>query len=402
MGSGIQGGSRIIMHRTLKEGVYLVGAIDWDRRIFDELVSTPKGTSYNSYLIKDEKTVLIDTVEPFMIDELFKNLESLKIKNIDYVVANHAEQDHSGGLAEILKRFPNVKIITNPKAKKMILDLIELPKDSFITVENNEEINIGKRTLRFIYMPWVHWPETMATYDIQDKILFTCDFFGSHYATTDTFAVDKHNVYNEAKRYYAEIMMPFRSLIRGHIKKVRELNIDIIAPSHGPAYDEPEFIIKAYEEWTEEKDDGLVLITYVSMHGSTKIAVEYLERKLMDSGVNVKLYNLTTSDPGDIAMSLVDAKTFIVGTPTVLGGAHPAAVYMAHLVKLLRPSIKNVGVISSYGWGGQCPQQVMSIFSPMKFESFEPILIKGSPKEQDFKNLDDLAQKILKNKEVQL
>jgi flavorubredoxin len=389
------------MHRILVEGVYSVGAIDWDRRIFDELVSTPKGTSYNSYLIKDEKTVLIDTVEPFMISELFKNLDTIGVEKIDYVVANHAEQDHSGGLGEILKRHPEAKIITNPKAKAMILDLMDLPEDSFITVGNEQEISIGKRTLQFIYMPWVHWPETMATYDIQDKLLFTCDFFGSHYATSDVFANDRHNVYNEAKRYYAEIMMPFKNLIKGHLKKIRGLDVDIIAPSHGPAYDDPDFILKAYEEWVADKDDGIVLIAYVSMHGSTKIAVEYLERILVDQGINTKIYNLITSDLGDIAMSIVDAKTLIIGSPTVLGGAHPAAISMAHFAKILRPSIENVGIISSYGWGGQCPQQVMSLLSPMKIKQFEPVLIKGAPKEKDFDSLKELAKKIIdSHKEV--
>ncbi len=385
------------MQRKLKDGIYLVGSIDWDRRIFDELVSTPKGTSYNSYLIEDEKNVLIDTVEPFMVDDFFKNIEDTGIKNIDYVVANHAEQDHTGALPKILEKYPNIKIITNPKAKSMIKDLIEIPEEKFITVENGEEIKIGKRTLRFIYTPWVHWPETMITYIVEEKILFTCDFFGSHYSTSDVFANDKHNVYNEAKRYYAEIMMPFRNLIKKHISTVKSLDVDIIAPSHGPAYDDPEFIIKAYEEWVNNEDKGLVLITYVSMHGSTKTAVEFLERDLMEKGINVKIFNLTTSDPGDIAISLVDAKTLIIGTPTVLGGAHPSAIYIAHLARALRPTLKNVCVVSSYGWGGQSSQQITSILKDLKVKELPSVMIKGYPKKDDFNKLKELSNMIEKN-----
>ncbi len=384
------------MHRILKDGIYSVGAIDWDRRIFDELVSTPKGTSYNSYLIVDDKTVLIDTVEPFMLAELFSNLDSVGVEKIDYVVANHAEQDHSGALPELIKKYPGLKILTNPKAKNMIMDLIPLKDEDFITVENGEEFPIGKRTLKFIYMPWVHWPETMVTYDIQDKILFTCDFFGSHYSTTDVFANDRHNVYNEAKRYYAEIMMPFKRLIKTNIAKVRELDVDIIAPSHGPAYDDPNFIISAYEEWTSDKNDEFVLITYVSMHGSTKKAIEILERDLIDKGIKVKVFNLTTSDPGDIAMNLVDATTLIIGTPTVLGGAHPSAIYMAHLTRALRPDIKNIGLISSYGWGGQCAKQLLDILKDLKANEFESIMIKGYPKKADIDKLIQLSERIYK------
>jgi flavorubredoxin len=381
--------------REIKDNIWYVGAIDWDRRLFDSLIPLPEGTSYNAYLIKGkEKTALIDTVDPSKEDELFKNLEKLKMEKIDYVIANHGEQDHSGSIPAVLTRFPMAKVICTPKAKEVLSDLLLLKDDDFITVGDGESVSLGDKTLKFMHAPWVHWPETMLTYLVEDKILFPCDLFGSHLATSDLFAVKKDEVYISAKRYYAEIMMPFRNLIKGHLEKVRKLELDMIAPSHGPIYSEPEFIIKVYEDWVSDKVKNEVVIAHISMHGSTEVMTKYLIDALIEKGISVKVFELTKSDIGALAMALVDPATLVLATPTVLGGPHPNAIYAAYLVSALRPKLRYVGLIGSYSWGGKTADKIKEILSNLKVEFLPPVLAKGYPKEEDFKALDQLAEEI--------
>ncbi|MDH5636125.1 MAG: FprA family A-type flavoprotein, partial [Candidatus Bathyarchaeota archaeon] len=236
--------------RKLRANIYWVGAVDWDRRLFDELIPLPDGTSYNAYLVEgSEKTALIDTVDPTMANALINNLYQLDVKNIDLVIANHAEQDHSGTLPQILKRYPNAKVVATPKCKSLLMDLLPIPESKIVTVEDRETLSLGDKTVEFIHAPWVHWPETMLTYLREDKILFPCDLFGSHLATSDLYVTDEATVYEAAKRYYAEIMMPFRTVIQKNLEKVKDLQIDVIAPSHGPIYDKPELILEAYRDW---------------------------------------------------------------------------------------------------------------------------------------------------------
>jgi flavorubredoxin len=379
----------------LAEGVYWVGAIDWNRRLFDSLIPLPDGTSYNSYVIEgSEKTVLIDTVDPTMQDVLLNQLNRLGIKNIDYVVANHAEQDHSGTLPQVLERYPEAKVVATPRCKDMLIDLLMIPEEKFIAVNDKETISLGDRTLEFIHAPWVHWPETMLTYLREDRILFPCDFFGSHLATSDLYVTDEGQVYEAAKRYYAEIMMPFRTNIQKNLEKIRDYVIDIIAPSHGPVYDKPEFILKAYHSWVFDEPKNIVVLPYISMHGSTHKMVEYLVEALAQRGVTVKQFDLTVTDIGKLAMALVDAATVVIGTPTVLAGPHPNVVYAAFLANALRPKLRFVSVIGSYGWGGKTVEQLAAMLPNLKVEILEPMLCRGFPKEDDFKALDSLATTI--------
>lgn len=382
--------------RVLKSGIYSVGAIDWDRRIFDELIALPEGTTYNSYLIQgSEKTVLLDTVDPTKMGELVSNLQELNV-NIDYIVSHHAEQDHSGSIPGILEIYPDANIITNPKCKEMLKDLLLIPDEKFTTIEDGETLSLGDKTLKFIYTPWVHWPETMSTYLEEDKILFSCDFFGSHLAESNLFVTDEALTYMAAKRYYAEIMMPFRMFIQKNMEKLKDIPIEIVAPSHGPVYNKPELIFEAYKEWISDETKNEVVIPYVSMHGSTKEMVYYLMDKLVKNGITVKPFNLTASDIGEVAASLVDASTLIIATPTVLTGPHPSAVYVAYLANALRPKLKFVSVIGSYGWGGRTVELLKGSLTNIRAEIIDPVIVKGFPKEDDFKKIDSLAEEIIK------
>lgn len=382
--------------RTIKSGIYYTGVVDWDRRLFDEIIPLPDGTSYNSYIVQGNKKIaLIDTADPSKKEEFFRNLSRIDPK-IDYIISNHAEQDHSGLIPHVLQRYPDAKVLTSPKCKELLKDLLLIPEDRFQTVEDGEAISLGKRTLQFIYTPWVHWPETMVTYLEEDKILFSCDFFGSHLATSDLFVQDEHLTYRAAKRYYAEIMMPFRRIISNNMEKIKDLAIDMVAPSHGPIYNNPQTIFEAYSDWISDKTRNEVIIPYVSMHGSTKKIVDYLVETLIVRGITVKPFNLTTSDIGELASSLVDASTLVIATPTVLTGPHPSALYAAYLVNALRPKLKFVTIIGSYGWGGRTIELLKGILTNINAEIIDPVIVRGFPKEEDFKKMDELAGVIIK------
>lgn len=388
--------------KELKPNVYFTGAIDWDRRLFDELIPLPDGTSYNAYLIKgSEKTVLLDTVDPTKTKVLIDHLVRLGVDKLDYIVSHHAEQDHSGSIPDVLLLYPDAKVVTNPKCKGMLVDHLQIEEDRFITVEDREKLSLGDKTLQFIYTPWVHWPETMSTYLVEDKILFSCDFFGSHLASNSLFVTDEGQAYEAAKRYYAEIMMPFRKPIVNNLAKIADLEIDIIATSHGPIYDKPEFIIDAYKDWAGDKVKNEVVVAYVSMHGSTRRMVEHFVEALSERNIVVRQFDLVNVDIGKLAIALVDAATVVIGSPTVLAGAHPAAAYAAILTNALRPKVRFASIIGSYGWGGKMPEQLKGMLSNLKVELLDPVVVKGLPKDEDYIALEDLADKILaKHKEA--
>ncbi|MEE8325237.1 MAG: FprA family A-type flavoprotein, partial [Candidatus Humimicrobiaceae bacterium] len=369
-----------------------------------ELIPLPDGTSYNSYLVKgSDKTILIDSVDPPMLDTLLKNLSGSGIEKIDYIISQHGEQDHSGSIPELINRFPQARIITNKKCMNILMDLLQVSEDRFMVVEDGEELSLGGKTFKFILTPWVHWPETMSTYLVEDKILFSCDFFGSHYATDKLMVSGTgwEKIEPAAKRYFGEIMLPFITSIRKNIEKLKNYDIKFIAPSHGPVHDDISHIMRSYEEWTSGKLSNKVIIPYVSMHGSTEIMAKHLKSSLEKKGIEVLLFHMVEDDLGDLAASLIDAATIVIATPTVLAGPHPQAIYAAYLAKILRPKVKFISIIGSYGWGGKTVEILADIVSTLKAEILDPVIIKGHPIEADLKALDDLADKIsLKHSEM--
>jgi len=388
--------------RPIVPGVLWVGAEDFDRRLFDSLIPLPDGTSYNAYLVRGrDKTALLDTVDPSALDKLKANLEG--VERVDYLVAHHAEQDHSGSIPWVLQRYPEAQLLCSAPAKAMLVDHLLVPEVRLRAVADGETLSLGGKTLRFIYTPWVHWPETMSTYLEEDRILFSCDWFGSHLASTELFIEGVDCVFAEAKRYYAEIMMPFRRIIRQDMEKIRSLDIAMIAPSHGPVYRDPDSVIRAYRDWTDDTPHNLVVLPWVSMHGSTARMVEHLISALVDRGVTVQPFNMATADIGQLAISLVDAATIIVGAPTVHVGPHPAAVAAVTLANALRPKARFASVVGSYGWAGKMAETVKAGLPNLKVEFLEPVVCKGYPKEADFKALERLAEAVaLKHGELGL
>lgn len=386
-----------MVSREITPGIFWVGALDFDRRLFDALIPLPDGTSYNSYLIRgSEKTALIDTVDPAKEFELVSNLLKLGVEQIDYVIVNHAEQDHSGSLPMILEFYPNAIVVTNEKCKEFLIALLQLPDNRFRIIKDKETLSLGDRTLEFHITPWTHWPETQITYLKEDQILFSCDLFGFHMASSDLYVSDDAVCYRSAKKYYAEIMMPFRTSIKGHLERVNTLPLKLIAPSHGPIHKNPQCILGAYADWTSDTVKNEVVIPYISMHGSTEKMVEYLTNALITRGITVKPFNLNVTDIGELALALVDTATVVVATPTVLFGPHPQIVYATYLANVLKPKVRFASVIGSFGWGGKTVETIVKMLDHVKVEVLEPVMVKGQPDEATLKQLDRLADDILK------
>lgn len=372
--------------------VYSLRVNHFNRRLFDSLIPLPEGTSYNAYLVKGtEKTALLDSADPEKAGALFDFLK--EEKKIDYVIAHHAEQDHSGSIPLVLEKYPGAKVVTNPKCKEFLMTHLHIPADKFIEVKDGETLSLGGKTLEFVYLPWVHWPETMGTYLREEGVLFSCDFFGSHLATSALFS-EEHIVYEPMKRYYAEIMMPFRSNIKAHLEKLAKYGIKFICPSHGPVHANPKFVMDIYRDWAVSEPHNKAVVAYISMHGSTYMLVNRLVSSLQERGVCVEKLNLDQMDEGRVAMSLVDAATIVIGTPTVLTGPHPKAVYAAHLANLLRPKAKFVSVIGSFGWGGKAVETIAGLIPNIKAEVLKTVIVKGMPTEADLKQVDELAAQI--------
>jgi flavorubredoxin len=277
----------------------------------------------------------------------------------------------------------------------MLIEQLLIKEDRILTVNDSDTLSLEGKTLQFIFAPWVHWPETMLTYLTEDKILFSCDLFGAHLADSNLWADDESRIYLPAKRYYAEIMMPFRNNIQKHLEKLKELEIKIIAPSHGQIYPRPEFILSAYREWTSDQVKNEVVIPYISMHGSVKEMVYILTEELIKNGITVKPFNLARTDIGELAMALVDAATIVIASPTVLTGAHPQIVSAVYLANALRPKLRYASVIGSYGWGGKMLQDITAMINNLKVEILSPVIIKGYPKEEDYDSLIRLVNEII-------
>ncbi|MEM3609000.1 MAG: FprA family A-type flavoprotein [Candidatus Bathyarchaeia archaeon] len=381
----------------ISENVYWVGARDWNRRIFDALIPLPKGTSYNAYLIigKDKKA-LIDTVNPGFEKELEEKIRKLvDPSEIDYVVMNHAEPDHAGAIPYIMAMNKKAKLVATSKGARMAQIFYKVPEERIIAVKDQETISLGDKTLQFIEAPMLHWPETMFTYLREDGILFPCDFFGSHLAK-ELYDDEVDDLLVHAQRYWGEIMMPFRVMVQKALEKIKDLKISLIAPSHGPIHRNPERILTAYRKWANGETKRKATIVYVTMWNSTEKMIQPMAETLASEGIEIALYNLVSADVGDIAKDLVDSKAIVLGAPTVLGGAHPLAVYATYLVKALKPPLKFGAVLSSYGWGGGAIKHVQEILGQTKIEVVGALEINGPPTDKDVTQIIELGKALAK------
>lgn len=377
--------------KKIIDNVFYCGLPDRDRKLFDQLVPLVQGTTYNSYLVKGtQKCALIDTMYAKLGEE-YIDMICASGAEIDYIISNHAEPDHSGCIAPLLKIFPKATVLCSEKCAQNLQNMLGIDSSKIRVVADNEELDLGGATLRFMMTPWVHWPDTMCTYYVEEKMLFSCDLFGAHFTNFELFADDSVALAESAKRYYSEIMMPFANFCRKYIKTVEALQPAMILPSHGAVYKNPEFILNLYRAWTSEKATSKILIGYVSMYDNTKLMAEYLANALRTRGLEVAIADLMEIDEGELAMELIDATALVLGTSMVLAGPHPRVVYASYLVNILRPKLKFYSVIGSFGWGGSLTGAIEANLKLNTLEKLEPVIIKGRPVQKDFEALDALA-----------
>ena len=376
----------------IKPKIYMLSSKDAGRKTFDSIFPLKKGTTYNAYLIiGSEKTALIDTVDPSKKDELISKLKKLKV-NIDYIISNHSEQDHSGSIPYVLEMFPNAKVVASKTGKGFLMDLVGVDENKIKEVDDNEEISLGDKTLKFIMFPSAHWPETMMTYLKEDKILFTCDMFGSHYSFENPYFTEE--VLEYEKEYYAEIMMPFRKTINFNLKKLDGLDINLICPSHGPIHKEPQRVIDLYKKWTSDEVDKEVTIVYASMHGSTEKTVSYIVEKLDEEKIKTKVVDVSNFDISDLFTNLVSPHTLLIATPTVLGGPHPAITLVAMMLKAYRPKVNFIRLVTLYEWGSNAEKFLEDTLKD--FSLAGSWKISGKPNEEKLKILNILVKEIKK------
>ena len=382
----------------LAKGVYWVGAIDWNVRNFHGY-STHRGTTYNAYLIVDEKIALIDTVKAPFYDEMAARVRKIvSFDKIDYVISNHVEMDHSGSLPMALRDAKNAKLVTLEKFGENGLAKTFHQSWPTIAVKEGSTVDLGKRKLAFIPTPMLHWPDSMCTYLVEDKLLFSMDAFGQHIATSQRFddEVDMGIVMHEASKYYANILMPFGDLIVKAVNKLGGVKIDMIAPSHGIIWrSHIKDIVEAYARWGKGETVAKALVIYDTMWGSTQKMALAILKGMTDEGVDVKLFNLTASDKSDVIKEVLDAKALIIGSPTLNNGIFPSVAEFLCYLKGLKPRNKIGAVFGSHGWGGGAVKAVQQELEQTGVELIDSKLaFKFVPDEAEIQKCIDFGREI--------
>jgi len=387
-------GSRSI---EVSPNVYWVGTIDRDRRLFDSLVPLPDGTTYNAYLVVGEqKSALIDTTNPGFEKSLEDGIRDVtNPADLDYVIMNHAEPDHAGAIPHMMALAKNATLVTTKIGAKMADRHYGISAGRTRTVADGDTIELGGKTLRFIEAPMLHWPETMFTYLPEDKILFPCDFFGSH-VTNGFYDDEVKDLTVHAQEYFGEILMPFRSMAEKALEKIKDLQMEKIAPSHGPIYRKPDRILEPYNKWAKGETKQKATIVYVSMWKSTEKMVHAIAETLSSEGIEITQHNMASASLSEVARDLVDSRAIVLGAPTVLGGAHPLGLQATNLVKVLRPPARFAVILSSYGWGGGAVRQIQETLGQSKIEVVGAFQVNGPPSDNDIEGIKQLGKTLAK------
>ncbi len=385
---------------VLKEGVNWVGAIDWNIRDFHGY-NTNRGSTYNAYLIKDEKIALVDTVKSQFCDDLVAHVSELtNFDKIDYIIVNHVEMDHSSSLPVIAKLAKNAKILSSVRGKDELIKHYGHDFDMVETVKTGDEVKLGKKTLRFLEAPMLHWPDSMFTYDVEDKILLPNDAFGQHLASSGRFddEVDEHVLMEEAAMYYANILMPFAPLITRKIQEVvgMKLEIDMIAPSHGIIWrKDPMKIVNAYLKWSAMESKNKVVLVFDTMWHSTDTMARAIAEGIISKGVEAKLYKLRSYSASEAMTEILDAKAVLVGSPTLNNGMFPTLGQFLTYATGLKPKGKLWSFFGSYGWGGGAVKGMIDMAKKAGFDVYEPgVEVKFVPDIDDLKKCFDFGQEI--------
>lgn len=381
----------------IKQDIYWVGGIDWDIRNFHGY-TTQRGTSYNAYLIKDEQITLVDTVKHYLFDEMLSRVKDIvDPTKIDYIISNHVEMDHSGSLLKILEVCPNATIITSTRGEKGLKR--HYKKDlKFKAIKSGDTLNIGKRTLHFVEIPMVHWPDSMVTYSPKDKLLLPNDAFGQHIASSERFddELDWGILREEAAKYYANIVMPYGSQVEKTLGALSTLDIDMIAPSHGIIWRSyiPD-ILREYTKWAQYQTDNKALIVYDSMWESTKKIAYALWEGLEESGIKVTIRDLKNNHISDIITDVLSSKMILIGTPTLNNTMLPTMGEFLTYLKGLKPKNRIGFVFGSFGWGGQAVGEVQKILGEIHWEiPIENININYIPDDKELLKTKEIGKKL--------
>jgi len=384
----------------VKKDIYWVGAIDWGIRDIHGY-STPKGTTYNSYLLMDEKIVLFDTVKKGFGDQLLSHIRQLiEPEKIDYIVVNHVEMDHTGSLPEIVELVKPEKIICSALGKKALLAHFHREDWPYEVVASGQEISAGARRIKFLETRMLHWPDSMFSYVEEDGLLISQDGFGQHWATSERFAdeVDPAELMYQAKKYYANILLPYSVLVQKLLAQVREMNlkIDTVAPDHGPIWrSDPGTIIGAWDKWSHQETTEKALVVYDTMWHSTERMASAIADGIAETGVSVKVMDLSVTHRSDIITELLDSKALVLGSATLNNGMLPRMADMLCYMKGLRPVGKIGAAFGSYGWGGEASRLINAALEELKFDiADEPLRVNYVPTEEDLANCAELGRKV--------
>jgi flavorubredoxin len=384
----------------IKKDVYWVGAVDWDIRDFHGY-STPKGTSYNAFLVMDEKITLFDTVKKPFTKDLMSNIRKLvNPKKIDYIVINHVEMDHSGALPEIIDTIQPEKLFCSSMGKKALLDHFHREDWPYEVVGTGQTLSLGKKSVQFIEVRMLHWPDSMLSYLPEDQLLIASDGFGQHWATCERFddEVDSPELMRHAAKYYANILLPFSPLVQKLIGNVQQLGlkIDMIAPDHGLIWrGNPGKIIEAYDVWSKQNCRNKAVIIYDTMWHSTETMAQSVADGLIQEGVSVKMFNLKVNHRSDVMTEVLDAKAILVGSATLNNGIMPGVADILCYMKGLRPANRVGAAFGSYGWSGEAVKLIGEVLQDMKMNVVDPgVRVQFAPRPESLDACVELGRKV--------
>jgi len=379
---------------SINDAMYWVGGIDWNLRNFHGYL-TPRGSTYNAYLVVDETVTLIDTVKHYLYDEMISRITSvIDPSKIEYIVSNHVEMDHSGGLPKLMKLVPHATIITSPKGEQGLKEHYDTSNWKFKTVTTGDQVSLGKHSLHFLLTPMIHWPDNMVSYCPERKILFSNDSFGQHLATPERFddELPLDIAVEEAQKYYGNIVLSYNNQVQKELEAASALDIDSIAPSHGIIWrSHVNKIIEKYSQWSSNKTENTALIVYDTMWDSTAKIAEAIREGFEVRNVKVKMMNLKNTHISDIMTHVVTAKYICVGSPTLNSNILPTISAFLTYLRALSPKNRTALAFGSYGWGGQSIDQVNEGLRQCGFETLEPIKVRYIPNP---KHLNEVAEKI--------
>jgi flavorubredoxin len=384
----------------IKKNIYWVGALDWNIRDFHGY-STPKGTTYNAYLVIDEKIALFDTVkQPFKKDLLDSISKVVDPKKIDYLVVNHVEMDHSGAIPDVVEAIKPEKVVCSSMGKKALLDHYDRPDWPYEVVETGQTLKLGKRTVNFLETRMLHWPDSMMSYIPEDKLLFSSDGFGQHWATSERFddEVGQGTLLSHAAKYYANILLLFSPLVQKLLAKVAEMGIkiDMIAPDHGLIWrSNPGAIVEAYGRWSRQESARKAVIVYDTMWQATEKMAAAVGEGLKLEGIDFQSFNLKYSHRSDIMTEVLDAGAVVLGSATINNGMMPAMADLLSYMKGLRPVGKVGAAFGSYGWSGEAVKLLTQSMQEMNIAiAGEGIRVKFSPKREDLDKCVELGRQV--------